>query len=96
MIVEILSGMRRKRSHNQCHLTLFSGIKRELARTQTTLTSRIVNVTDVLNLKYIDIVFIKNDRISIDKLLIITKDYKQSSLGVAAVKLFNKIVEKCP
>ena len=49
MIVEILSEMRRKRSHNQCYLTLFSGIKRELARTQTTLT----NLTDVLNLKYL-------------------------------------------
>ena len=53
-IAEILSGMRRKRSRNQCYLTLFFGIKRELARTQTALTSRVVvNLTDVLNFKYL-------------------------------------------
>ena len=34
--------------------------------------------------------------VSINKLLIITKDQKQSSLRVAVVRLFNKIVEKCP
>ena len=44
--------MTRKRSRNQCYLTLFFGIKRELAQTQTTLTSRAVNLTNVLNLKY--------------------------------------------
>ena len=67
--------MRRKRSRNQCYLTLFFAIKRELARTQTTLTSRVVNLTDVLNLNiYIDIVFAINDRVLINNLLIITKD----------------------
>ena len=29
------------------------GIKRELARTQTALTSRVVNLTEVLNLKHL-------------------------------------------
>ena len=40
-------------SRNQCHFTLFFSIKREPAQTQTTLTSRVVNVTDVLNLNYL-------------------------------------------
>ena len=58
MIVEILSVIRRRRSRNQCHLT-FSGIKRESGQTQTTLTSRVVNLTDVLNLKYLYSIFNK-------------------------------------
>ena len=91
--------MRRRRNPSQCYLTLFFGIKRELAQTQTSLRSRVVNLTDVLNLKYlclyVDIIFIINDRVSINKLLVITKDQKKSSLEVAAVKLFKKIVEKC-
>ena len=52
--VEILyriSVIKKKRDRYQCHFILFVGFKRESNQTQTTLTSRVVNIIDVLNLK---------------------------------------------
>ena len=53
------------------------------------LTSRVVNLTDVLNLKYLDIVFLTNDRVSINCSV-------SPKIRVAVIKMFRKIVEKCP
>ena len=55
MIIEILSVIRktRRRSRDQCYLTLFFGIKRESTQTQMALASRVVNLTDSLNLKHL-------------------------------------------